>query len=112
MKFEVHTGWNSGYSIELLSDGKVRHTAWEFAGTISSCPEDKPATEMCGDHNPYCSFVSTLDRVAERHPNVYRAVYEHIQGRTEGAYMRLAEYCKRKNNQYISQYISKFQIIE
>lgn len=108
MKFEVCTGRNSGYSIELLSDGKVCYATWEFEGAISSCPDDEPATGMCGDHNPYGSFVSTLDRVAERHPEVYRAVYEHIQGRTEDAYVRLAEYCKRKNNQYIS----KFQIIE
>lgn len=108
MKFEVCTGRNSGCSIKLLSDGNVCYARWEFGGAISSYPDDEPATGMCGDHDPYGSFVSALNFVAERHPEVYRAVYEHIQGRTEDAYVRLAQYCKIKNNRYIS----KFRIIE
>ena len=108
MKFEIHVGWDSGSSIELLSDGRVCYTTWDFGGAASSHPDDEPETGMCGDHNPYRSFVSVLDYVATRYPEVYRAVYEHIQGRTEDAYAKLAEYCKSKNNQYIS----KFRIIE
>lgn len=56
---------------------------WAFERAISSCPEDEPTTGMCGDHSPYCSFVNTLDCVAERHTEVYRVVYEHIQCRTK-----------------------------
>lgn len=111
MKFEVHTEWdNGGYSIELLSNGMVRYAEWDFQGAIISYPDDEPATGMCGDHDPYSSFVNTLNRVAKHYPEVYRAVYEHIQCRTEEVYAKLAEYCKIMNNQYI--YINKFRIIE
>ena len=60
------------------------------------------------NRNPYASFVSTLDSVAKKYPEVYRAVYEHIRSRKENAYVRLAEHCKRKNNEYAR----KFSIIE
>jgi len=107
MNFVVnfHDRRQSGISIALEKDGKVSYSAWEFEGAASGHPDDQPNYH---DRNPYNSFISTLDSVAERHPEVYRAVYEHIQCRKESAYVRLADYCKRKNNEYAR----KFRIIE
>lgn len=102
---DFHDRRQSGISITLNKDGSVSYAAWEFEGATQGCPDDKPNQR---NRNPYTSFISTLDSVAKKYPEVYRAVYEHIQGRNENAYVRLAEHCKRKNNEYAR----KFRIIE
>lgn len=95
----------SGVSIALKEDGKVSYSAWEFEGATYGYPDDKPERYKA---NPYNEFISYMDSVAKHYPEVYRAVYEHIKCRKESAYVRLAEYCKRKNNEYAR----KFTIIE
>lgn len=107
MNFVVnfHNSRQSGISITLEDGGKVSYSAWEFEGAASGYPDAEPDYR---DRNPYSSFVSYLDSVAKKYPEVYRAVYEHIQCRKESDYVRLAGYCKRKNNEYAR----KFRIIE
>lgn len=107
MNFVVnfHDRRQSGISITLEKGGKVSYSAWEFEGAAKGYPDGQPDYH---NRNPYRSFISTLDSVAEHHPEVYRAVYEHIQCRKESAYVRLSDYCKRKNNEYAR----KFRIIE
>ena len=117
-KFDVRTGWESGYSIELLDEGRVCYSEYSFEGYAHGQPDDEPENERsCPDpdyepESPYSTFLKYLDIVAKKYPEVYFAVYEHIQDRTEYAYRCLAGYCKYQNNSFISQFQSKFQIIE
>lgn len=107
---------DGNYTIELINDGRVSCMQVEYTGTdywnpernfwIDACSlDDKPNGLIS---NPYGFFTRALDKVAVKCPEVYRAVYEHIQVRTEADYKRLAEYCKKKNNEYAC----KLQIIE
>ena len=105
-KFDVRTGWESGYSIELLDEGRVCYSEYSFEGYSSGQPDGEPKSEY--SYSPYSHFLIVLNNVAKKYPEVYLAVYEHIQGRTEEAYRSLAGYCKYRNNSFISQ----FQIIE
>ena len=99
-----HDRRQSGIAIRLEDEGRVSYSAWEFEGATSGYPDDKPSYGI----NPYRSFVSYLDSVAKNYPEVYHAVYQHIQSRKESDYVSLADYCKRKNNEYAR----KFRVIE
>ncbi len=101
MQFRRDYSYSSGRFVSTEDNGKVRFSDWVSDGGMSVYPE------MEGGKY-YSSCISILDDVAELHPEVYRAVYDHIQGRNEPQYLSLKAYCKKKNNELAR----KFTIIK
>lgn len=106
MTFEIRNNdrRQSGFGIDLISGGTITYGCWEYEGAEYGQPDDK---KNIYNSSPLSRCISILDAVAKRYPEVYRAVYEHIQNRTEYEYKALASHCREKNNDYAR----KFTII-
>ena len=92
MIFKIDYGIDRSKLISLERKGNVYFSDSTYDARLCGYPT------TTGDmHYQVC--ISTLNAVAERYPEVYRAVYEHIQGRSELEYLQLKDYCKKKNNE-------------
>lgn len=102
MTFKVDFGYGQSKCVSTEKNGRVCFSVWSSKGLEMSL---YPTT-----HNGvyYRSCISILDIVADNYPEVYRAVYDHIQGRHGAEYSALKAYCKKRNNELAS----KLSIIE